>query len=205
MKIALIAVAEVLVATAFVIGVVSCAGRDGKVPVDDSGSESSAIYNRENGHYYEFVGDRGLTWTEAKERAASRRLTVKGGKQLSGYLATLTEKHEQELLEKHYADPPDVHTDVWLGASDDSVDDEWRWVTGPEAKADEGKGKLFFKDGTAHGPASWRSGEPNDSGGVESFLQWNHYLRAGDVAGTWNDQPINKKGSTGYFVEYGGM
>ncbi len=205
MKISVIEVSGVLVATGCAIGVVSCAGRDGKVLIDGSGSESSAIYNQENGHYYEFVGEKELTWTEAKQSAASRRLTLKDGTQSNGYLATLTEKHEQELLVKHYADPPDVHTDVWRGGSDASVDDEWRWVTGPEAKEDGGKGKLFFKDDTAHGPASWRPGEPNDSGGVESYLQWNHYLRPGDVPGTWNDQPIDKKGSTGYFVEYGGM
>ncbi len=63
---------------------------------------------------------------------------------------------------------------------------------------------MFFKNGTAHGYINWRSGEPNNSLGIESYLQWNHYLRKGDVAGTWNDQPIDKKGSTGYFVEYGG-
>ncbi len=205
MKIVVVAVAEVLITTAFVIGVVSCAAQDVKVLSDGSSSKSSAVYNPKNGHYYELVGEEGLTWTEAKRKAESRSLLVNGVEKLPGYLATLTKDHEQALLEKHYADPPTVHTDVWLGASDERVDDEWRWVTGPEGKEAAGKGKLFFKDGTAHGYVNWRSGEPNDSGGIESFLQWNHYLRSGDVAGTWNDQPINKKGSTGYFVEYGGI
>ena len=203
MKIMVIAIAEVLVTAAFVIGVVNCSAQDAQVFTNDGSSQSAAVFNPKNGHYYEFVGEKELTWAEAKRHAESRFVVAKDGKKLRGYLATLTKDHEQELLDKHYADPPTVHTDVWLGGSDEKVDNEWRWVTGPEGKEDEGKGKLFFKDGTAHGYMNWRSGEPNDSGGIESFLQWNHYLRKGDVAGTWNDQPIDKKGSTGYFVEYG--
>ena len=204
MKNLVIAGVEVFVTTACVIGVVNCSAQNVKVLTDDSSFESTPVYNPKNGHYYEFVGKGDLTWTEAKQQAESRFLVVERGKTWRGYLATVTQYHEQALLEKHYADPPTVHTDVWLGASDERVDDEWRWVTGPDGKEDGGKGKLFFKNGRPHGYMNWRSGEPNNSGGIESFLQWNHYLRKGDVPGTWNDQPIDKPGSKGYFVEYGG-
>lgn len=166
---------------------------------------SSAIFNPKNGHYYEFVAERELTWPEAKRSAESRTLVTKDGEKLRGYLATLTEEQEQALLDQHFLTDPTVHTDVWLGASDEKVDDEWRWVTGPEGKKDGGKGVIFFKNGVANGYANWRPKEPNNSGGIEKFMQWNHYLREGDIAGTWNDQPIDKSGSKGFFVEYGGM
>jgi hypothetical protein len=143
---------------------------------------SAPVHNPKNGHYYEFVEEKELTWPQAKQRAESRYFVV-NGKKLQGYLATVTLKDEQALLDQHYPDPPNVNTDVWLGGTDEKVDDEWRWVTGPESKEDEGKGKLFFNDGSAVGYINWRRGEPNKSGGIESFIQWNHFLRQGDVPG----------------------
>ncbi len=189
-----------LPAAAILLAVATCPAEDIEIIVN-----SSAVYNPKNGHYYEFVAQRELTWPEAKRNAESRVLVGKGGKKLRGYLATLTEEHEQALLDKHYLADPAAHTDVWLGASDEKVDDEWRWITGPEGKKDGGRGVLFFKDGVAKGYANWRSREPNNSGGIEKFMQWNHYLKEGDIPGTWNDQPIDKAGSSGLFVEYGGM
>ena len=129
---------------------------------------------------------------------------IAAGRTLRGYLATLANAHEQTLLVERYADPPTVHTEVWLGGSNEKVDGEWRWVTGPEGKEDEDKGKLFLKDGIAAEFGNWRSGAPNTSRGVESFLQWNHYLSVDDVPGTWNDQPVVPPASSGYFVEYDG-
>ncbi len=193
----------VLVTTVFAIGAGDCFAQNVKAVAKDNGSKSAPIYNSINGHYYEFVGEKELTWPQAKQRAESRVLII-GGKQLRGYLVTLTSQDEQELLAKHYLDPPDVHTDVWMGGNDDKVDDEWRWVTGPEAKADGGKGKLFFKGRDAIGYTNWLGREPNKSGGVESFLQWNHVPSPRIPPGKWNDQPIDKPGSKGYFVEYGG-
>ena len=178
----------------------ACAGFAEEVEVVVS---SYAVFNPKNGHYYEFVAERELTFPEAKASAESRTLVTKDGKRLQGYLATLTEEHEQELLDKHFTADPTVHTDVWVGASDEAVDDEWRWVAGPEAKMDGGKGLLFFKDGKPKGYVNWRPKEPNNSRGIEKFMQWNHYLQEGEIPGTWNDQPIDKSGSKGYFAEYG--
>ena len=91
--------------TVFAIGAGDCFAQNVKALAKDNGSKSAPIYNSKNGHYYEFVGEKELTWPQAKQRAASRYLVVNGRK-LRGYLVTLTSKDEQELLAKHYLDPP---------------------------------------------------------------------------------------------------
>ena len=96
-------IAGVLVTTVFAIGAGQCSAQDVKALAKDKGSKSAPIYNPKNGHYYEFVGERELTWPQAKQRAESRVLLI-DGKQLCGYLVTLTSKDEQALLEKHYMD-----------------------------------------------------------------------------------------------------
>ena len=118
-----------VIAATFLIAVGNCFAAD-------SDPKSEPVYNPKNGHYYEFVGEIELTWTEAKRRAEARTM----------------------------------------------VD----------------------KDGKPHSFNNWRPGEPNNRGN-EKFMQWNHYLRPGDLMGTWNDQAVDKVGSNGYFVEYGGL
>ena len=199
MKISVIVGIAVTAVSAFSAG--QCSAENAKVWV---GSDSTAVHNTKNGHYYEFVAEEELTWPQAKKLAESRVLEV-NGKFLRGYLVTLAEEHEQELLKKHFLGPPNVKTDVWMGGTDSAVDDEWRWVTGPEGKADGGKGKLFSIGNKAVGYAAWLGSEPNNSGGIESYMQWNHVPRPTSTPASWNDQPIDKPGSKGYFVEYGGL
>jgi len=95
-----------------------------------------------------------------------------------------------------------MNTDIWLGGSDISVEGEWRWIAGPEGKQDGGKGKLFFKDGKSITYTNWGGGEPNNSGGKESYLQWNHRPNQNVPPGIWIDQSVDKSSSTGFFVEY---
>jgi len=151
-----------------------------------------ANYLESTQHYYEYVPALGITWTAARDAAAAR--TFYG---LQGYLATIGAQDEADLLGEQ---APGAG---WIGASDAAVENEWRWVTGPEA------GTLFWQGlaaGTAFGYENWNSGEPNNSGN-EDYA----HITAPNVGavGSWND--LSNTGASngsyqpkGYLVEYGG-
>jgi len=151
------------------------------------------------GHYYEFVDDVGITWTDA-ELAASNR-TYFG---LQGYLVTLTSQEEADFSGSQ---APGVG---WIGANDVAVEGEWRWVTGPEA------GTLFWQGGVGGTEvtfAFWNNNEPNDypdgpvNPGDENYAHITSVLTT-NTPGSWNDLPNAGSGGNysaqGYVVEYGG-
>jgi hypothetical protein len=148
-------------------------------------------YLPSTGHYYEYVSNLGITWTDAN--AAANASTYYG---LQGYLATLTSQDEAD-----FSGTQAIGTG-WIGATDTAVEGEWRWVTGPEA------GTLFWNGdaaGTEITYAFWNSGEPNDSGG-EDYAHITHPNI--NPNGSWNDLPNAGGGGNyqpqGYVVEYGG-
>ena len=148
-------------------------------------------YLPSTGHYYEYVSDLGVTWTDAN--VAANASTYYG---LQGYLATLTTQDESD-----FSGTQALGTG-WIGATDTAVEGEWRWVTGPEA------GTLFW-NGAAAGTeityAFWNAGEPNDSGG-EDYAHITHPNI--NPNGSWNDLPNAGGGGDyqpqGYVIEYGG-
>jgi hypothetical protein len=102
-------------------------------PVLGSGSVIAAP----TGHAYQYVAAPDLTWAAA--RAAAARRSWNGHR---GYLATIDDGEEYRFItakvfRKEY---PDV---TYLGGRQ-AAPGEWRWVTGPDAAADGGKGKLFW-------------------------------------------------------------
>lgn len=150
-------------------------------------------------HYYEFVSDPNISWTDA-EIAASNR-TYFG---LQGYLVTLTSQEEADFSGSQ------AQGVGWIGASDNAVEGEWRWMTGPEA------GTLFW-DGNITGTeitfAFWNTGEPNDYPGGAATPGQENYAHITDntvgVVGSWNDLPnvtatSGAYSAQGYVVEYGG-
>lgn len=156
-----------------------------------------ANYLPSTGHYYFYVANTGITWTEARDAAAAQ--TYFG---LEGYLATLTTEEEAELAGSQSSGTG------WIGASDVNQEGTWQWVTGPEAG-------MIFWIGEANGAPQngaytfWNSNEPNNLGEE-------HYAHITDpsigLLGSWNDLP--NAGSTdpnnpyhpqGYIVEFGGM
>lgn len=152
------------------------------------------------GHYYEFVADPGISWADAEIAAAGR--TYFGWQ---GYLVTLTSQAEADFSGSQ------AQGVGWIGATDDAVEGEWRWVTGPEA------GTLFWNGGVGGTEvtfAFWNANEPNDypdgfvTPGEENFA----HITDPSVTvspGSWNDLPNGGGGGAyaaqGYVVEYGGM
>ena len=154
---------------------------------------NEANYLASTGHYYEYVPALGITWTSARDAAALR--TFYG---LQGYLVTIGAQDEATLVGSQ---APGAG---WIGASDEAVEGDWLWVTGPEA------GTLFWRGtsgGTAFGYEFWNSGEPNQAGnedyahitapGVGPDGSWNDLTNTGASSGVYQPQ--------GYLVEYGGM
>lgn len=152
---------------------------------------TGAAYNPDNGHYYEFVSTT-LSWTAAQAAASSS--TFNG---LTGYLVTITSEVESDFVFSKV--PSDVT--AWAGASDASVEGEWRWITGPETGTQFWSGAGSGAGGVAVNGAytDWNgTGEPNDSGG-EDYMEL-------DLNRNWND--INESGygsGRAYVVEYGGL
>lgn len=155
----------------------------------------TANYLPPTDHYYEYIADPGISWTDARDAAAAR--TYFG---LQGYLATLVTQEEADFSGSQ------AQGVGWIGASDATTEGDWQWVTGPEAGTPFWSGGV---GGTTTAPfnfAFWNSGEPNNVGNED-------YAHITDVSvtstpGSWNDLPNAGGGGAyapqGYVVEYGG-
>jgi PKD repeat protein len=151
----------------------------------------------ESGHFYQYIQQVDITWHEA--RAAAAALRYYG---LVGYLATITSEAENDFIWSK------IDGLGWIGASDEDVEGEWKWVTGPEA------GTLFWQGDASGMPvnnrySSWSEGEPNNNY-EEDYAHINQDPNKSDK--TWNDLAPGGDGipgsayqSRGYVVEFGGM
>lgn len=167
-------------------------------------------YNSENKHVYKVVADSGITWDDARQAAEEMEY---GG--VNGYLATITSPEEDAFISER------IDNSGWIGASDDEVEDEWRWVTGPEGAMDGGDGLLFW-EGTENGTlvpeqhANWSPGEPNNNnvdddsegdgegGGIEDGEDCGQIWFTEGSNGQWNDLDCEGDGNEYYVVEFGG-
>lgn len=145
-------------------------------------------------HYYQFVSNIGITWSDAK--IAAENSTYYG---LQGYLATIRTLDEALLVGEQSSGTG------WIGGSDEQEEGVWKWVTGPE-------NGIIFWNGAANGYtpnfAYWNDGlEPNNLF-EEDYA---HITESGiGKKGSWNDS--SNEGASGgdyqpkgYIVEYGGM
>lgn len=154
-----------------------------------------ANYLPSTGHYYQYISNVGIKWTEAK--AAAELLDYYG---LKGYLATLLSLEEAKLCGEQ------ANGAGWIGGSDEESEGIWKWVTGPEA------GTIFWYgtgNGTTPNFAYWNTNnnEPNQQGDED----YAHITAPGvGISGSWNDLSNTGNASgdyqpKGYIVEYGGL
>lgn len=155
-----------------------------------------AFCGQDGFHFYEFIKGV-ITWTAARAAAEKKELKI-GPITFNGYLATITSEEENNCVMQKVA------AQGWIGAADLERIDEWRWVTGPEGKEEDGKGRLFWKGrekekgGRSIGGhfQNWGPGEPNNFNGVGE-----HYAHTFS-SGLWNDFRNNDQSIQGYYVEY---
>ena len=119
---------------------------------------------------------------------------------MQGYLVTVTNSAENTFVNalsgKGWMGASDAYTEINTAtgattfANQAASEGKWYWVTGPE------KGTQFSNGTSVITYANYVSGEPNNSGSTE------HYLENSYGAGAWNDS--QEGGPFGYIVEYGG-
>ena len=167
----------------------------------------SANFLPSTGHYYFYVPNPGISWTQARAEAEAQ--TYFG---LQGYLATITTEEEATLAGEQSAGTG------WIGGSDAEIEGTWKWVTGPEAG-------MIFWIGQFNGSAPnneysfWNCAEPNNQGN-EDYAHITDRSVAGcnnnsdpSYYGSWNDlpndsgtgDPSNPYYPKGYIVEFGGF
>lgn len=164
---------------------------------------STSIVTAPGGHAYQFVAAPGLSWSAAE--AAAERQTWQGRR---GYLATIDSAVEFQFILNRVVsrDFPDV---TYVGGRQ-VAPGEWRWVTGPDGKADGGRGRLFWRGD--------RKGRPPPGG----FADW--MTTAFQKGGKWDTANVccvtlfsygvpqfstslgngdSQEHIAGYFVEFG--
>ena len=161
---------------------------------------SSRVVEAPDGHAYQYVAAPNLSWDKA--RAAAERHSWQGHK---GYLATIDSAAEfQFVLQNVFPGDTDV---TYLGGRQ-TARGEWRWVTGPDGRADGGKGTLFWRgydNGEAVGFAAWmfsafQHGGKWDVDKVCCVTLFSYRKRQFSTSLGTGD---TDEGVAGYLVEYG--
>lgn len=172
------------------------------VTLDVSLLPPGVVYYPGNGHMYRVVNaaadedcneeedecdsSGSITATDARTAAATH--TLNGAQ---GYLATVTTQGENDYITGR------LSGDGWIGASDEESEDDWKWVTGPEADTSFWSGLGADEGGQPVGGlfSNWAEGEPNNAGDEDCAQFYSN--------GTgWNDLPCSATLGS-YVVEFG--
>ena len=120
----------------------------------------------ENGHWYRYLPE--FLGYDAASHAAHTSPLPHGARG-TGHVLTITSKAEQAMVDLYFS--PVEDEGVWIGASDESTEDTWIWIEGPEAGRVfwVKKGKAANATGETHLYSNWDNEEPNNSGFQEDL------------------------------------
>ena len=166
--------------------------------------DSTAVIAGPGGHAYQYVAAPHVSWNAARD--AAHKLTWHGK---AGYLATIDNEAEYRFIIDHVF--AHAYSDVTYLGGRQTAPGEWRWVTGPDAKADGGRGSLFWQG--------------DDQGTAANGQYANWMASAFQHGGTWDVAKVccvtlfsygmpqystslgsggdNHEGVAGYLVEFG--
>jgi gliding motility-associated-like protein len=167
----------------------------------------SLLYNAANGHYYQLVNyGTPLSWQTARNAAAASSYFG-----MQGYLVTVTNAQENTFLSQL------INQNTWMGATDETQEGVWRWVTGCEGMEEGGMGRHFYTDATTlcNGPGgtpvggyyqNWHPAQPDDCACGSISEDYLHFY----LNGSWNDflaisAPNCTEEVNYYIIEYGCM
>ncbi|MCC9598944.1 DUF4347 domain-containing protein [Stieleria sp. JC731] len=145
-------------------------------------ADSTLRYDASTDKFYRYV----TTPTQASAAIANAVAAEVNG--VSGRLVTIRSAYENHLIHEM------VTSDIWIGASDQTTEGDWRWLDG-SADGDafwSGNGSGSNVDGRYY---NWEGGEPNDQSG-EDYAEL-HYS-----TGRWNDLPDNGSYNQHYVIEW---
>jgi hypothetical protein len=132
-------------------------------------ADSALVTNSANGHTYKRF-DAPSTLQQARTGCAAR----------GAHLVTLTTQQENDFVVTQFVQDS---VEAWLGATDELVEGNWRWMTGEPWSFE-----------------NWNAGEPND--GV-SYTSGEDYAAVVAVnAGRWNDAGGPGLGATQNLLSY---
>eukprot|EP01060_Flectonema_neradi_P021849 TRINITY_DN298_c0_g1_i10.p1 TRINITY_DN298_c0_g1~~TRINITY_DN298_c0_g1_i10.p1 ORF type:complete len:2722 (+),score=563.44 TRINITY_DN298_c0_g1_i10:139-8304(+) len=160
----------------------------------------NAVHIKASGHLYQYYEARGIGWHAAKLQCESKQLNG-----YTGYLATITSADENNHIKNK------LHANGWIGATDESAEGTWRWVTGPEGTEEGGFGRQFW-NGAASGTqvnnqyTNWNTNEPDDNVATgEDCLHFLGSISEGTRQGKWNDLKADNPTPEiqGYICEFG--
>jgi hypothetical protein len=152
-------------------------------------NQVNVYYNAMNDHFYKYVSSQAIPFNTARANAATQ--TFLGS---TGYLVNILSEEENDFIKINVN-----AANIWLGATDDSVEGSWTWTGGPEAGINFWQGNSSGASPTGTSWYShWAPGEPNDNGGGEdaAVTNWRGTL------GLWNDVPMNSQQVNGYLIEF---
>jgi serine/threonine protein kinase len=127
------------------------------------------VFNSDNNHYY-LRSDEPMSWHDAKQYCEKR----------GGHLATIDKPTENDFIYRNFA----LDQACWLGASDETNEGAWMWVTGEpfaytnwfhDEPANAGDGEDFLVIGNAH--------RSTQSAHYRYDQYWNDYAADGKLAG----------------------
>ena len=151
-------------------------------------ADSTLRYSAETNQFYRFVNS-SLTWTaaEAAARSGSGTSLLNG---ITGQLVTIRSAAENEViwnLANAYS------RDIWISASDASIEGAWRWLESGVASDQFWSGDELGSN-VGGNYENWRAGQPNAATAAGDFARMDF------GTGEWTDEDTSANGR--YIIEW---